>query len=101
VKASIVVSVITIGEFYPKAEADEMKAFNKLLNRFPIIPLDFETAKIAGLYRKKYLRKTKKVFLLDCFLAGQAKVHNLTLVTNNTADFPMKDIEIISPQKLK
>jgi len=41
--------------------------------------------------------KTKRVHLLDCFLAAQAKINKLTLVTHNKSDFPMKDIKVISP----
>jgi len=96
-KNNIAISVIVIGEFYPKAEGAELRSFNKLLDHLSVIPLDSESAKTAGLYRKKYLRKAKKVFLLDCFLAAQAKINNLVLVTNNTTDFPMKDIKVTSP----
>lgn len=89
-------SVVTVGEFLSQASKKEEIEFQKLLDNFPILEIDLETAKVAAEYRKKFL-KTKRIQLLDYFLAAQAKVHNLTLVTNNETDFPMRDIKIISP----
>ncbi|MBU3978613.1 PIN domain-containing protein [Patescibacteria group bacterium] len=96
IQNSLVLSVVVIGEIYAKADDREKRIFDKFLLRFHILDIDVKTAKIAGEYRKKFLR-TNRTILLDCFLAAQAKVHSLTLVTNNKADFPMKDIKIISP----
>ncbi|MBI2596492.1 type II toxin-antitoxin system VapC family toxin [Candidatus Daviesbacteria bacterium] len=89
-------SVITVSEFLAQALQAEEKKINKLILRFPILPVDLEIAELAAHYRKKFL-KTRRVQLLDYFLAAQAKINHLTLVTNNKADFPMKDIKIISP----
>lgn len=91
------ISVITVAEFYPKAKDVEIEAFDKLLGKFSALEIDEKIAKIAAKYRKQFLRKTSRVFLLDCFLAAQAKIYNLTLVTNNLSDFPMKDIRVVSP----
>lgn len=93
----IAISVIVVAEFLVEATDEETKVFNQLLRQFGSLSIDEETAKKAAEYRKQFLRKSKRVFLLDCFLAAQAKLNNFTLVTNNRNDFPMKDIEIISP----
>jgi len=97
---NIAISVIVVAEFLVKAQSDEIEIFNKLLKQFGSLSIDEEIAKIAGAYRKQFLRKTKQGFLLDCFLAAQAKAHDLVLVTNDLADFPMKDISIISPSAI-
>ncbi len=96
IQDSLILSVVVIGEIYAKADDREKRVFDKFLLQFSILGIDLKTAKIAGEYRKKLLRSSRTI-LLDCFLAAQAKVHNLTLVTNNKADFPMKDIKVISP----
>lgn len=102
-KNAIVLSVIVIAEFYGKADLpkEEERAFTLLLKTFPVIPIDGICAKIAGEYRRKFSLKIKKTYLSDCFLAAQAKIHTLTLVTNNKADFPMRDIKIITPSYSK
>lgn len=96
-KGKVVISVIVAAEFYSKVDQPEQEVFEELLASCKIIEIDLKIAKTAGAYRKEFLRKTSKVFLQDCFLAAQAKVHNLTIVTNNKADFPMKNIKVISP----
>lgn len=95
-KRQIMVSTIVVGEFLAKATTQEEKTFENLLNTFTILSIDAEAAKIAAKYRKESL-KVKRGQMLDCFLAAQAKLHNLTLVTHNKSDFPMKDIEVITP----
>lgn len=96
-KRQLAISVIVIAEFYPKANNQELISFNQLSDDVEILLIDREIAEIAGGYRKESL-KQKRAQLLDCFLAAQAKIHKLTLVTNNKADFPMKDIKTITPK---
>ncbi|MEK7616494.1 MAG: PIN domain-containing protein [Patescibacteria group bacterium] len=91
-------SVVVVGEFLSQATEKEEKQFQKLIDSFPILPIDLDTAKLAAAYRKKFLR-TKRTQLLDYFLAAQAKLNHLTLVTNNTSDFPMKDIRTMTPSQ--
>lgn len=97
-KGKLVISVIVIAEFYPKAQSREIVAFDELVASIGSLPIDENIAKIAGEYRREFLRKTKRAFLLDCFLAAQTRLHHLGLVTNNKADFPMKDIKVITPK---
>jgi len=91
----LAISVVVIAEFLPRALPEELNAFYKLLDTFQIIEIDREIAEKAGQYRKDFIRKTKRIFVVDCFLAAQAKVRNFILVTNNRPDFPMKDIKIV------
>lgn len=90
------ISVVVIGEFLSKVRDENAEAFYILLNIFEVLPIDREVATVAAQLRQVGL-KTKRVYLLDCFLAAQAKLNNLTLVTNNKADFPMRDIKVIVP----
>lgn len=90
-------SVISVGEFLSQATQEAKDKFDKLLIKSPILAVDLETARVAAEYRKQLLQKSRRNLLIDCFLAAQAKIHNLTLVTNNKTDFPMKDIKVISP----
>ncbi|MBI2596579.1 PIN domain-containing protein [Candidatus Daviesbacteria bacterium] len=95
-KKQIKISSIVAGEFLSKATSQEEKAFEKLLNEFIILSVNLDAARIAAKYRKMSL-KTKKVHLLDCFLAAQAKLNKLTLITHNKSDFPMTDVQVITP----
>ena len=95
-KQEVNISVLSIAEFLSKASPKEEKRFEKLLSYSDKIEVDENICRIAATYRKKYL-KTSKALLVDYLIAAQAKAYNLTLVTNNTKDFPMKDINIIKP----
>lgn len=95
-KKRLAISVIVIGEFLSKVREQDAKIFDRLVNTFKILPVDQEVARIGAKLRRESL-KTKRAYLIDCFLAAQAKLHDLTLVTNNKSDFPMKDIKVISP----
>lgn len=95
-KNKLCLSVISVAEFLSQASNEAENELDKLTRIFPTLLVDEKAARIAAEYRKKFL-KNRRVQLLDYFLAAQAKIHNLTLVTNNKSDFPMKDIKIIKP----
>ncbi|HEX9721780.1 MAG TPA: PIN domain-containing protein [Candidatus Paceibacterota bacterium] len=92
----LVLSPIVIAEFLTRALREEQEIFEEIIQSFPLVAIDEETARIAADYRKQSL-KTTRVHLLDCFVAAQAKQRGATLVTNNPKDFPMKDIKVIVP----
>lgn len=95
-KNKLYLSVVAISEFLSRATSGEEEEIEEIIKHFPVLSIDLETAKLAAEYRKKFL-KVKRIQLLDYFIAAQAKLNTLTLVTNNKSDFPMKDIKIISP----
>lgn len=97
-KRQIAISAVVAAEFLTKADASEEKGFQGLLSQFSVIPIDIEVAKVAARYRRDSL-KSKKAHMLDCFLAAQAKLNNLTLVSNNKADFPIEGVKIIALSK--
>lgn len=93
----LVLSTVCVSEFLVGASEEDRSRFELLLGELEVLPVDLAVAREAAEYRRKFLRKKKRNFLLDCFLAATAKVHNLTLVTHNTADYPMRDIKILDP----
>lgn len=94
------ISNIVLAEIYSKDIRSERGIIDELIMEFGYLEIDDKISRIAGEYRHESIKKSKRAFLIDCFLAAQAKVHNLVLVTNNKSDFPMKDIKIISPQTI-
>lgn len=90
------ISTVAMAEFLSKAEGEGQISFLKLVERFSTLSIDEEIAKVAAEYRKESI-KTKRAYLLDCFLAAQARLNGLTLVTNDKSDFPMTDIKVITP----
>lgn len=95
----IAISAVSVGEIISKAEKTEKEKLSLLISKFGVLPIDQVIAEIAGYYRLEFSRKKNKVFLLDCFIAGTAKLYNLKLATMNVKDFPMTDIEIVDPSR--
>lgn len=93
---SLFISAVVVAEVLSQANVSELTSLEKLLKIFPVLIIDENTARLAAKYRKESF-KTKRVHMLDCFLAAQAKLNNLVLVTNNKADFPMEDVRIMIP----
>lgn len=91
------ISAIVVAEFLARANSKEKAKFRRLMNRFDVILIDRDVAIQASKYRHQLSVKSKRTIMLDCFIAAQAKLYNLTLVTNNKADFPMRDIKVITP----
>jgi len=96
-KKTLALSVIAISEFMVGATDEEIDRLKALAETVKVYKVDYEISILAAKYRRDFFRKKKKVFLLDCMLAATAKIHNLTLVTVNKSDFPMKDIKILEP----
>lgn len=96
-KNDLFISPINIAEISAFDNKDEQESLKKFITLGKVTPIDEKTALTAGDYRKKFSGKTNKVYLLDCLIAATCKIHSLTLLTNNTPDYPMKDIDIIKP----
>ncbi len=97
-KNELHLSVVSVGEFLSRSTFEEEEELEKLIKNFPVLLVDLETARLAAEYRKKFLKK-KRIQLLDYFIAAQAKLNNLILITRNIVDFPMKDIKIKMPSR--
>lgn len=95
-KRQLVISVVVIGEFLSKVDEEQAETFYMLVNIFEILNIDREVARVAAEMRRESL-KTSRTFMVDCFLAAQAKLNGLTLVTNDKSGFPMKGIRVIKP----
>lgn len=96
-KSSLFTSPIVIGEYMSKCSSGEETFFKDFIDLGKVISIDSEIGFIAGNYRQQFLQKRKEIFLLDCFLAATCRLHDLTLVTNDLKDYPMKDIKILQP----
>lgn len=101
VNQQLALSVVPVSEFLVGADQEETERLELFMEYVKIIPIELSIAKTAAKYRKQYARKKKIPYLLDCYLAATAKVYELKLVTRNKKDFPMKDITIIDPLKIK
>jgi len=90
-------SAVTVAEIVSKASTEERQKLDLLVSKFGVLSVNQVVAEIGGAYRKEFSRKQKRAYLLDCLIAATAKLYNLKLVTHNLKDYPMTDIEVVSP----
>jgi tRNA(fMet)-specific endonuclease VapC len=86
------VPTIVLGELYAGAyhvanPAALLLKISDLLSDVQILDFDHDCAEQFGKVRGSLLKKGIAVPTADLMIAAVALVHNLTLVTNNTADF--------------
>lgn len=97
----LVLSTMIISEFLSGATKKDEVNFCKIMDKSRIFDVDRKVAETAALYKKEFIRKTKKIWLIDCLIAATCKVNKLTFVTTNKKDFPFKDIKILDEKDLK
>lgn len=101
--ASLYLSAVTIGEIQagieltreqdqPKAEALE-GWLEQLASSYKVLPMD---AAIFSRWAKLMHRKSETLYE-DAMIAATAKVHGLTVVTRNVADFAALGVEVLNP----
>lgn len=90
------VSVITRAEVLAGAESGALRKTVRLLDTFPTLGIDRDTANLAGRLRRKYGWK-----LPDAFQAAIARAHGLKLATRNLRDFPAQRFAfVVVPYRL-
>lgn len=90
------ISVITRAEVLAGFDTRAAEEALPLLERFPTLPIDRETADLAA-----RLRREHRLRLPDAFQAALATRHKLQLATRNTRDFrPDRFAFVITPYSL-
>jgi predicted nucleic acid-binding protein len=82
-RSRAVVSVVTRAEVLAGFGAADLPLAAALLDHFPTLGIDRETADLAARLRREVRWK-----MPDAFQAAIAQRHGLRLVTRNTKDFP-------------
>jgi len=85
-----VVSVITRAEVLSGLDGGPRRTAAMLLDRYPTVAIDKNTADLAA-----DLRREMRWKLPDAFQAAMAKIHGIKLVTRNTRDFPPQRHNIV------
>lgn len=96
----VALSTIVVAEYLSKCNDQEGNRFSELFDYCPIIDVDIDVAKVAAMFRKKYLSGRKTIPLADCLIAAQTKITKAKLATLNAKDFPIPEINLLPPSQL-
>jgi hypothetical protein len=89
-------SVITIAEIHAGMRKSEEEKTAVLLDSLFVIPVTEEVARIAGGLKRE--TRSHSPELDDCLIAATALVENAILATNNSRYYPMKNINVETPE---
>ena len=94
---SLCVSCVNVAEIERGIRPKERKAATALLDRLVFLVTTEEAAIRAGRYQAELQRRGRTLHLADALVAGTARAHGAVLVTDDVADFPMRDIRVQRP----
>lgn len=87
-------SVITVAEVYAGMRPRERAATETLLDSLETYDVTRQIAERAGLLRRTWAARGKTLALADLLIASTGIGLGLVLVTDNTRDFPMKELQL-------
>lgn len=85
---------INVAEVYAGLRSKEEQRTGDLLRSLELFPITFAIAERAGLLKRDHGKKGITLSLTDAIIAAVAIHHQLTLITDNTRDFPMKELSL-------
>ena len=85
---------VNVSEVYAGLRPKEERATEEFLRSLQYFDVTWPIARLAGLLKRNYARKGKTLTISDATIAAVAIHHQLTLLTDNVRDFPMKELAI-------
>src|ERR1017187_950819 len=87
---------INITEVYAGLRPQEEQNTRAFLRTLELYPLTWPVAELAGLLKRDYSKKGQTLNLGDVLIAATALHNGVALLTDNTKDFPMKELRLYS-----
>ena len=87
---------INVTEVYAGMRPKEQTATEEFLRSLEYYHLSWPVARLAGLLKRDHARKGTTITVSDASVAAVAIAHQLTLMTDNVKDFPMKELSLYS-----
>jgi len=86
-------TAINIEEIVRGMRPHESHAIDVLTHGLVILPIDLDTARLAGQWRREHAQRGITLWQADCLIAAATQVRGGRLCTGNPKDFPMIDVE--------
>jgi predicted nucleic acid-binding protein len=85
---------VNVAEIYAGLRPEEERRTASLLNSLQFFPITFPIAELAGRLKRIHGGRGKTLAIPDTMIAAVAIRNRLTLLTDNTKDFPMKELQL-------
>lgn len=83
---------VNLVEVYTGMREEEREKTTRLLESFEYYEMSKEVAKLAGEYRRDYLKEGITLSLADTLIAAVAVHYHLILITDNQKHYPLPEI---------
>lgn len=93
-------SCVNVAEVERGARPADRRRTAAFLTRLEFFGTTREAAERAGRYQAAFASRGRTIHTADALIAGTARAHGAVIVTDNVADFPMRDIRTISPASI-
>ena len=85
---------INITEIYAGMRPKEEAQTTPFLQSLRVYPITFSVARLAGEVKRDFSKRGTTLSVTDSLIAAVAIEYQLSLLTDNTKDFPMKNIKL-------
>jgi len=85
---------VNIAEIERGLKPKDQRRARALMDRLHFLETTREASRKAGRYQADLRRRGKTLDLADALIAGTARAHGATVVTENVNDFPMRDVRV-------
>lgn len=94
-------SCVNLSEVEAGLRKRERKKAEAVLGRLRFLVTTPSAAVRAGRYQAEWARKGRTIETPDALIAGTAREHGAVLVTHNIEDFPMRELRVAHPDKVR
>lgn len=94
---ALATSCVNVAEVERGVRSSEKKAAAFLLTRLRFLETTRDAALRAGRYQADFASRGRTIQTPDALVAGTARAHGAIVLTENTRDFPMRDIRVEAP----
>ncbi len=86
---------VAVAEVFSGVRPEEQAKVEEFLATLVYYPIPYETARLAGQYRRDHQQKGITLSISDILIAAVAVQNSLILVTRNVQHFPMPEVAVI------
>ena len=85
---------INVTEVYAGMRPKEEAQTTRFLSSLDYYPITFPVARLAGELKREFGKRGATLSVTDTLIAAVAIQYQISLITDNTKDFPMTDLQI-------
>ena len=85
---------VNVVEVYAGLRPKEEDSTERFLSSLEYYPITFPIGRLARLFKRDFAKRGTTLSVSDTLIASVAIEHQMFLITDNTKDFPMKELRL-------